>query len=121
MDRIATLLGRDASMGRLTAKRDVHRQLTRGSQHDPTRWSVNVVDKADLCHEAICVELLGTKQPNLFLDRDQQLDASVRNVLAKHAPDAVDHARHGGLVVGAKDGVVGVDDEPVTLDGFNRR
>ena len=107
-------------MGRLTAKRDVHRQLTRGSQHDPTRWSVHVVDKADPGHETVRVELLRTTKPNLFLDRDQQLDTRVRNVLAKHASDAIDHARHGGLVVCAKDRVVGVDDEAITLNGIDR-
>ncbi len=79
-----------------------------------------VEDVAQPRLEPLGVEGLGAVEPDLFLRRENELDAAVGPPLLDDAADGFQHDRDGGLVVGAEDRRPGVSHDAVLDDGLDR-
>jgi hypothetical protein len=91
--------------------------LARGRRREDHRADGrrHVVDVAGARAQPTDVELLGPDQADLFLRREDELDARVRTALGDDTSHRFHHRDDGGLVVGAEDGSRRVADEAVVV------
>ena len=121
VNRIAPVFGGDAGMRRLAAELEIERDLARRAHRHRARVAVNVVDVPDGRLKLARVERLGADETDLFLHRDHELDARVRDAVAHDAADAIDDPGDRRLVIGTEDRRVTVDDELAFDHGIDRR
>ena len=79
-----------------------------------------VVDIADPRAQPFVVEGLRAAKADLFLGREEELDAAVGTVLGDDPPRRLEHHRDGRLVVGAEDRAARVPDDAVLDHGLDR-